>query len=229
MSKNKKKSKLKKYIKLFGLIVLGWFVHNFVFDFSQITTYINENSVIIQGLFTLALIFITAYYAWQTKRTVNVMNNAEKERNRPRISVYLKQSDEWVNFVYLVISNHGNSIVKNIKFYLKDDFKLTLSNRNLSDVRQFKEGIKNLTPGRELVIPVFNLVNNFEEFKKANIKISIKYFDTFEQQFNDEFVLDITSLVDHQLGEPPIYKIEKNIEKISKSIQKIENKLKKYE
>jgi hypothetical protein len=197
------------FFAFYGLDAMRWF---------------RWNNLAIQSVFTVILIIITGYYAWHTKRMADLMMESEKERNRPRINVYLKQSEKWVNFVYLVINNFGNSIARDVEFEISDDLDLNLSNRKLSEVRQIKNGIKNLTPSRELEIPLLSLVGKLEEFKNIDITIVVKYFDALNNQYEEHFNLDISSLLEHQLGEPVVDKIEKHLEKIAKEISRINRK-----
>lgn len=188
---------------------------------------LNTNAGAVQGLSTGALVLITAYYAWQTKQTVDLMRKSEKERLRPRIVVFLEQREEWLNLVDLVIANQGQGLAKEIIFELRGDIKLISDNKKLSQLMIIKNGIKDFPSQKILKLPLVSLVGRLDELENKNLKIFVNYKDEGKiKNYSDTFALDFKSLIESQLGSPPIYKISKSIEKIANSIEKIDRKIK---
>lgn len=102
--------------------------------------FLNPNSSAIQAVSTFVLVLITGYYAWQTKRNIDVVRELEEKRNRPRLSMFLQQRDDWLNWVNLIITNYGNDLARNIKFKINEDIKLWRNDRTLSQLDIIKNG-----------------------------------------------------------------------------------------
>lgn len=193
----------------------------------QLITFLNENAGAIQALMAVLLVLITAYYAWQTRETVKTMQRAEEERSRPRMVVYLEPREEWLNFVEIVVANIGQGTARNVQFSFNQDLVLTVRGsreEKLSDIGFIKNGIPSFAPQRVIRRFFISLIGRVEELQKSNIVLTIKYSDEY-QWFKDSFQLDFCSLIDRQVGEPPVYKIATHIERMSKSLEKIEGKI----
>jgi hypothetical protein len=189
--------------------------------------FLNTNAGAIQGLSTGILVAITAYYAYQTKQTVEVMKNSKKERQRPRIVVFLEQREDWLNFVDLVIANYGQGLAKEVTFKLKGDINLISGTKKLSELSIIKYGFKDLPPQKVKKLPLVSLVSQLNELEKKDLGITVNYQDMGGiDKYSDTFSLDFKSLIENQLGTPPIYKISEGVEKIAKSIEKINRKIK---
>lgn len=186
--------------------------------------WLNKNSGAIQAITTAVLVIITIVYAWYTKRIVDVTVLHEAKRNQPKVLAYVDSDEDYRSFVYLVIGNFGNSIAKNLKFKIKNDFELLVSGKKLSSLRPIAKGIKYLTPGRILRIPIVFLIGKVDEFSKKDTALEINYEDGLGNGFSESCDLDFNALVEYKIGERPIKQIEKHIENISKSLKNIVDK-----
>ena len=63
------------------------------------------------------------------------------------------------------------------------------------------------------------MADNFEEKVKKSFKIKVTYQNSIGKKYEDLYAIDFSQFIGlRHLGEPPLYKISKNIEKIQKDI-----------
>lgn len=195
---------------------------------NEIISFFNSNSGAVQGISTIILIIITFFYALQTKRTVDLMQKTEKERNRPRMAVYLDQRESRIGLVDIIVANLGQGQARDIDFHLSGDLDLIQKDHKLSQLMIIQNGIKDFVPGRVLRITTISLIGKLEQYQNEILKITVSYSDlSGRERYEDEYILDFNALIEHELGKPPIYKIAENIEKVAKSLAKIEQRLEK--
>lgn len=70
---------------------------------------------------TAILVFVTMYYAWQTRRTVQAMEEANEANDRPVISISIRERPESISFMNLIVTNAGKGLARDIKFKVKGD------------------------------------------------------------------------------------------------------------
>ncbi|MFA5128665.1 MAG: hypothetical protein WC445_01710 [Patescibacteria group bacterium] len=195
----------------------------------QIVNWLNNNSGFVQAVATLLLVVITAYYAWQTKRTVQLMSKTEEENRRPRIAVFIAQREDWLNLIELVIGNYGNGIARNISFIVDGNLTLFNEKENLNEIEIIKNGLPTLAPQQTIKIPLLSLVGRVDDLQKKDVTISLEYSDhSLEHTYNDKYLMGFKSLVERQLGTPPIYEMAKNIEGINKGVEKISREIERH-
>ncbi len=199
-------------------------------DLQNLLDFLNQNNGAIQVVSTIVLVMITGFYAWQTRRTVETMNTVDERRNRPRVSVYIKQQEDWLNIVDLVIANYGNESARNLTFSLDGELSLMREDEKLSGLGMIKNGIKELSPQRERSTRLLTLIGRVEELEEKEIKIAVNYEDSGQRrEFSDSFVLDFKSLTEHQLGRTPLFSIAENVQKMSMSLEAVTRAIKKQE
>ncbi len=142
-----------------------------------IFNWLNSNAGAVQAGATFVLVAITAYYAWQTKRNVQLLERTEEEAHRPRVAVYITQKEEWLNIIDLVIGNYGNGIARDILFETDDDLELLNKDEKLNDVEILKNGLPTLAPNQIIRIPLLFLIGRLDELQNKNITISLEYKD----------------------------------------------------
>ena len=90
-----------------------------------------------------------------------------------------------------------------------------------------RNGIKNLVPKQILIIPFLSLLSRVEELNKKNIVVTVKYKDSRGvKNFSEDFPVDFNSLIENQIGKPPIYEMSENIKKIFAVLERMERKMK---
>ena len=63
------------------------------------------------------------------------------------------------------------------------------------------------------------MIENFEEKTKKPFEIRVTYQNSIGKTYKDVYMIDFSQLIGlSQLGEPPLYKIAKNVEEIKKDI-----------
>jgi len=63
------------------------------------------------------------------------------------------------------------------------------------------------------------MIENFEEKTKKSFEIKVTYQNSIGKTYKDVYMIDFSQLIGlSQLGEPPLYKIAKNVEEIKKDI-----------
>lgn len=182
---------------------------------------------------TGALVLITGFYAWQTRRTVKVMSEANEANNRPVVSISLKDRVESVSFLDLCITNAGNGLARNIKFKVSgDDIEINAYNAQgkqpISNYSVIKNGIKALAPKETRKYWLLSLMGRIEELEKTKTYIEISYTNNDgNKKYSDKFILDFPSLPEGRLGNDPSYKVSKEIEKIRKQLENLTREVKK--
>jgi hypothetical protein len=195
----------------------------------ELINWLNGNTSFIQAITTLLLVVITAYYAWQTKRTVQIMSKTEEENKRPKVIVFITQREDWLNLVDLVIGNYGNGIARSISFKINDDLTLITKEQSLSKVEIIKNGLSTLAPQQVIKFPLLSLVGRVEDLQKKSLIISVEYKDHSQKHvYTESYPISFNSLVEQQLGNPPIYDIVKNMEGINKGVNEISHKIDSY-
>lgn len=175
---------------------------------------------------TLALVLITAYYAWQTRKTVKAMNETNEANNRPVVSVVVtNDSPQGVTIINLDIRNSGNGLARNIRFSVEGDelrlTEMTATERTLRDVPLLKGGIKVLAPQESRRTWLLSSIDRTEELLAKNITVEVQYENAdHSKKYTDEFLLDFHSLNRVQAGHDSLHSIDKEIGKIRAILEK---------
>lgn len=189
---------------------------------SGIIIWLNDNTGAVQAIATVILVLVTTYYAIQAKRNVQVLEKTEEETRRPSVAVHIEQREDWLNFIDLVIGNYGNGIARNIVFKTENNLTLFRQEEKLKDISIIKNGLPTLVPQQIIRIPLLSLIGRIDDLKKEDIEICFEYKNhSLKRSYSDKFIISFNSLIDRQVGNPPMHEIAKNIEGIKKSIEKI--------
>jgi hypothetical protein len=181
---------------------------------------------------TGVLVIITGFYAWQTRKTVQAMNEANEVNNRPVVSINLKERKESISFVDFIVTNAGKGVARDISFKVKGKNILIKEvgdrKEKIKDFRVIKHGIQVLAPGESRKYWFVSVMGRVEEFQKLDTKIEVTYYGNNKgQPYNDTFSLDFLSLPEYSLGDDPLYKLSKESEKIRNELKEINRNLKK--
>lgn len=179
--------------------------------------FLNKNSGAFTILFSFIVASATVVYAILTCKLVTETKKMREVQTEPKFSVIFQPREEWINFIDLVIKNIGLGPAYNIKFKINPDFEYR-KGHFLSKLN-FMKGIKYLAPNQKMQFFLTSLVENFEDKIKTPFKIKVTYNNKTGKTYTETFTIDFFELVGlGQLGEPPLYKISKNIEKIQQEI-----------
>jgi len=175
---------------------------------------------------TTILVLVTVYYAWQTHRTVKVMEETNEANNRPVISIELGSRPEGVSFMDLVIRNSGNGLARDIKFLVRGD-EIEVENLGdrkapLDDVYILKNGIKTLAPSEARSVWLLSVMGRVDEVLAKDVRIAVSYKNgDFSKSYDDEFTLDFASMPRIELGHDPLHNMDKELTKLRKAVEGI--------
>lgn len=170
-------------------------------------------NIVFSGVVAIA----TVVYAILTWKLVSETRKMRLSQFMPHISVTFEPREEWINFIDLKIKNNGLGSAYNIKFNLLSNLEYD-DGKKLSEMNLVKNGLKYLAPNQEIRFFYTSLADNSES-KKEPIRIKVMYKDVLGKIHKEVFIIDFSELFGmSQLGEPPLYKIAKNIESMQKDI-----------
>ncbi|MCD4769666.1 MAG: hypothetical protein K8R35_05810 [Bacteroidales bacterium] len=180
--------------------------------------FFNHNCTAFTVIFSAVVAFATVIYAILTWKLVSETRKIREAQTEPKVSITIQQREEWINLVDMVIQNIALGPAYNIKFEVNPDFEYT-KGEFLSELGFMKYGLKYLAPNQNLQFFLTSMIENFEDKTKNHFEIKVIYQNTFNKTYEDVYLIFFSQLIGlSQLGEPPLYKIAKNIESIQKDI-----------
>ena len=180
--------------------------------------FLNENSGAFAVIFSAAVAIATIVYAILTWKLVSETRKMREAQTEPKVSVTIQPREEWINLIDMVIQNIGLGPAYNIKFEINPDFEY-IKGKFLSELGFMKNGLKYLAPNQKLQFFLTSMIGNFEEKNKKPFEIRVTYQNSIGKTYKDVYMIDFSQLIGlSQLGEPPLYKIAKNVEEIKKDI-----------
>ncbi len=178
--------------------------------------FLNENSGAFAVIFSAVVAIATIVYAILTWKLVSETRKMREAQTELKVSVTIQPREEWINLIDMVIQNIGLGPAYNIKFEINPDFEY-MKGKFLSELGFMKNGLKYLAPNQKLQF--FLTIENFEEKTKKPFEIRVTYQNSIGKTYKDVYMIDFSQLIGlSQLGEPPLYKIAKNVEEIKKDI-----------
>lgn len=176
---------------------------------------------------TLALVLITAYYAYQTRKSTIIMERANESSLRPIINIFIQSTEASKNIIELIVKNEGNRSARNISFTLaSEDLELNQQQPQydkLSKLRFMKSGISLLGPHSQREYALLSVAGIYEEVCKKQIVICIDYKSDSGKLYSDSFALDFASLSESRWANDAM----KSHETITKELPKIRTALEK--
>ena len=183
--------------------------------------FLNQNSGAFAVVFSAIVAIATIVYAILTWELVSETKKMRESQTEPKVSVTIQPREEWINFIDMVIQNIGLGPAYNIKFEVSPDFEYTKGGF-LSNLGFIKNGLGYLSPNQKLQFFLTSLSENFEVKTKKPFKIKVTYQNSLGKKYEDVYIIDFSQLIGlSQLGEPPLYKIAKNIDDIRKDIHNL--------
>jgi len=184
----------------------------------RLVEFLNENSGAFAVIFSAVVAIATIVYAILTWKLVSETRKMREAQTEPKVSVTIQPREEWINLIDMVIQNIGLGPAYNIKFEINPDFEY-MKGRFLSELGFMKNSLKYLAPNQKLQFFLTTMIENFEEKTKKPFEIRVTYQNGRGKTYKDVYMIDFSQLIGlRQLGEPPLYKIAKNVEEIEKDI-----------
>lgn len=207
---------LKFIIILLSLVILIGII--ILFSNKWFLNFLNSNTGSFNVLFTFFVAMATIVYAVLTWRLVSETEKLRIAQTEPDVSVIIQPHENWINFIDMIIKNIGSGPAYGINFKVNPDFEFSKSNY-LSKLNFIRDGIRYLAPQQKFQFFLTSMVEDFDKKIKTPFDIEITYKNKFGKQYKNTFRIDFSELSGlNQLGEPPLYKISKNIENIQKDI-----------
>lgn len=193
--------------------------------------FINSNIGLLTIIFSGVVAISTVVYAILTAHLVSETKKLRKIQIEPEIAVYILPRKEWINFIDIIIENIGQGPAYNIKFHFDKSLKV-LKDKDIKRINILNKGIHYMAPKQKINFFITSMIENFEEKSKLVINVIVKYKSLNNKNYESKYILDFSQFLGViQLGEPPLYKISKNIEAIKKDIHSLStgfHKLKVY-
>lgn len=183
--------------------------------------FLNQNSGAFAVIFSSVVAIATLVYAILTWKLVSETRKMREAQTEPNISISLQPREEWINLIDLVVQNIGSGPAYNIGFKVNPDFEYT-KGEFLSEIGFMKKGLYYLAPNQKWQFFLTSIVKNFEEKTKKLFEIKVTYQNSAGKSYEDTYLMDFSLFIGlSQLGEPPLYKIAKNIKDIKKDIHNL--------
>jgi len=174
---------------------------------------------ILTVIFSGVVASATVVYAILTWKLVSETRRMREAQTEPKVSLCIQPREELINFIDLVIQNVGLGLAYDIKFKISPDFEYA-KGRFLSELGFMKNGVRFIAPNQKIQFFLTSMIENFEEKIEKSFQVTITYKNSVGKTYEDEYPIDFSQFIGlTQLGEPPLYKIAKNIESIQRDIQ----------
>lgn len=117
----------------------------------------------------------------------------------PIVNVYVKENEQTVQIIDLIIENVGSGTARNIHFKISPPGFITLSGDSLEKLHFFQNGVQVLAPKQKYVIHMVDYAERVTDIK-------LKYLDAdaheLRQKYKQEFQLKFILTYENVLGFP---------------------------
>lgn len=173
------------------------------------------------------LIAITAYYAWQTRQSVKIM----EQSSLPYVSVHLDNEPSHITDIYLIIRNDGDQSAFDVTLEVIDgDVNVTEAasrgGGKLSEMLFIKSKLAALSPRSEKKhLITMTTPESWKGLKSTRTTIKVSYRDKKDRLYSQAYDLDYASLPFTGTPRDSTYqKPEKSLEEIDKTLKEIAKK-----
>ena len=134
-----------------------------IFGLSVIVAIMMKEINVIVASATLLLVIVTAYSVTTTNQ---IAKKQLKFQNDPLVVLSIKENDDNVQIIDLIIENVGNGIAKNIRFETAPLGFITMSGDPLEKLYFFKHGIQILAPKQKYIIHLVNFAEKVQSIRE---------------------------------------------------------------
>ncbi len=186
-----------------------------IFDF------LNDNSGSFNIIFSCVVAFSTIVYAYLTKRLVDETQRMREAQTEPRIEVFYRSHDEFINIIMIVIKNIGSGAAYDIHIDTTGldcvDGKKIVD--RLREYGAFESGIKCLMPGQEYSNLLMNAIEEYSGVIDKKLIFFTKYSGLTNKTYKSEHFINMKELKGiRKIGTHPLISISNSLEKIQKDI-----------
>lgn len=132
-----------------------------IFGISIIIAIMRNDINVIVASVTLLLVVITAYSVTTTNQ---IARTQLKLQNNPTVILSVKENDDDLHIIDLIIENAGNGVARRIRFEINPYGFTTLSGDQIGQLYFFRNGIQILAPKQKYIIHLTNLVKKSVKF-----------------------------------------------------------------
>ena len=150
----------------------------------NIFEFIENHSILLQSFFTFALIGITAWYTYLTRKLVKTTI----ESQRPYVFVDFQGIGP--NFLEIIIENSGYKVANNVSFQVIKDLE-DRKGTPLSSYLPFMQGFTHLPPKRTYKYRFLIDAKLFTENLNSIFEVKVTYSDV-KKKYEDHFIIDLS-------------------------------------
>lgn len=177
----------------------------------------------IDTLLSFALVITTialAYLTWILSREAKKARKLQEEIYNPKLSVVIKPSKIWINFIFIHIENIGGSPLYDLKLdKVENDFDVN-DKQQIKDLGYLKN-IKYLKPKQKIEQFLLSAIER-KDCLNTQFTLIFSYKNEKEHPFLNTFDFDLSCFKDmKQLGNEPLNEITKELKSIKKELAKI--------
>jgi len=160
---------------------------------------VSDWAQVIAAIGTMAAATVAVVAAVQSYRSAKQNNETNEQMVRPRVVVYVDNSEQDISFVDLVILNEGGGLARDIRFTVSgDDPPMSFSDgsaKQLSDFDVISKGIKVLPAKASRSYFMLSTIGQVDEILALQSSLAVTYANSNgTKQYEDVFDLDFNSL-----------------------------------
>lgn len=183
---------------------------------------INKNAGFIGLVFSAVVTIATVVTAWLNARLVGETRRMREAQTEPHIQVTYRIRDEWINLLDIAIRNIGLGPAYDISFSLRSETVGELKNDlvdSLEKLSCFSKGLTYLGPDQVFSSFWTSLIEGQASKLDTRVHITCRYRNATGVRYEVPCVLDLSELKGiSRIGEPPLFKISKQLESIAKNV-----------
>jgi hypothetical protein len=199
----------------------------------QFLDFVNANNGALSLLFSAVVMVATVVYAWLTATLVNETRRLRKAQTEPRVEVFFRPSEHWINFLDICIKNIGPGPAYDLRFRITAETRSVGTDQlysRLETLGCFKRGLAYLGPGQEFVSFWDSLVEGDPSRQQARFSIKCEYRDALQNRYLNSAPLDLSELEGTRtIGERPLHAIAKHVESLKNAIDSLATGLKRLQ
>lgn len=158
-----------------------------------------------QVLFSFVVALSGAIYTFLTWKLVSESKKTRQFQITPDLNIYFDYNETDSSFLYVIVRNSGFGTAQSVKFNVSasnDDF-YQAEHHNLKEMGVFKNGVKNFYPSQQFKYFVTDLSQNTDQKENAFLKINVNYSNILGKEYNQEFILEVASMLGGGKFTPP--------------------------
>lgn len=197
-------------------------INDTLLSFAEIYIYLAYLNIPILRTLEVVAILSATYFAARSVRFAKESVYIQKQIDAPAIVVFVKQAQDTLHIVNLVIRNEGRNSARNISFEVIGDNLKVLNNRTLSEISLITNGISLLAGGESISHPLnVMLGESFDEYKSSKTSLKVSYDDMDGNKMASSYDLDFNGLIDVKIGQSDLEKVANSLDGIHKELGKI--------